>query len=287
MNAMKNGKSAIGGRDPGAGASVLILADGEDARSYESLVLKGEHIGVCALKDGLERLSDQKADIVLLDCGHRVWTGLSTMKELKERHPHVPVVFLTAESSEDAAINAYKLGAREYFRKPVNIFEIKLCLQRLLEFKRRADRKNSEEAARSAPETAAFARAVTTDKPRNILEVVTFIEQNLRSSLELENLAKRAHLSKYHFCRVFKQHIGMNPMKFVNALRIERAKEYLRRSDYTVSMVADEVGFRDLSNFIRQFKKRTGVTPTDYRDRKKNPDGAGILSEKEPFLNHP
>ncbi len=106
---------------------------------------------------------------------------------------------------------------------------------------------------------------VTTDKPQNLLQVVAFIEGNLWSSLELGSLAKKAHLSKFHFCRVFKRHIGMNPMKFVAVLRIERAKELLTRNDKTVSLVANEVGFRDLSNFIRQFKKTTGMTPTMYR----------------------
>ncbi len=60
----------------------------------------------------------------------------------------------------------------------------------------------------------------------------------------------------------------MNPMKFVTLLRIERAKELLKRNDFTVSLVANEVGFKDLSNFIRQFKKNTGVTPTMYRKQR-------------------
>lgn len=107
--------------------------------------------------------------------------------------------------------------------------------------------------------------AVTSDKPQNLLQVIAFIEGNLWSSMELGSLAKKAHLSKFHFCRVFKRHIGMNPMKFVAVLRIERAKELLTSNDKTVSLVANEVGFRDLSNFIRQFKKITGMTPTMYR----------------------
>ncbi len=115
---------------------------------------------------------------------------------------------------------------------------------------------------------------VTSDKPQNLLQVVAFIEGNLWSSMELGSLAKQAHLSKFHFCRVFKRHIGMNPMKFVAVLRIERAKELLTRNDKTVSLVANEVGFRDLSNFIRQFKKLTGVTPTMYRDMTRSREAA-------------
>ncbi|HTG01096.1 MAG TPA: AraC family transcriptional regulator [Nitrospirota bacterium] len=103
------------------------------------------------------------------------------------------------------------------------------------------------------------------DKPQNIVHVVSYIEQNLWTPLELDELAKQAHLSKFHFCRTFKRYTGLNPMKYVAALRIDRAKELLKQQDISVSNVASKVGFRDLSNFIRQFKKVTGVTPSRYR----------------------
>jgi transcriptional regulator GlxA family with amidase domain len=110
------------------------------------------------------------------------------------------------------------------------------------------------------------AKSVTPDKPQNILEVVDFIESNLLSPLELAGLAEKAHLSKFHFCRIFKRYVGLNPMKYVAALRIEHAKTLLKKGDLTVSVVANQAGFKDMSNFIRQFKKMTGVTPSMYRD---------------------
>jgi AraC family transcriptional regulator len=103
------------------------------------------------------------------------------------------------------------------------------------------------------------------EKNQNISQVIGYIEENLWSPLDLGNLAEKANLSKFHFCRTFKRHVGINPMKFVNVRRIERAKNLLIESRLSVSHVASEVGFRDLSNFIRQFKKITGVTPTTYR----------------------
>lgn len=247
---------------------VFVVADGENAKPYHSLSLKGEKIIVCSLKDSMEHIRQGKADAVLLDCGYRVWTGLSTMREIKELHPAIPVVFLTDLGSEDAAINAFRLGAREYFKKPVNLFDLKLTLQKILDTKRLPVGRHLQAVpgVRPGGPLSACVRTVTTDKPQNILQVISFVEENLRSSLELELLARKAHLSKFHFCRMFKQHIGQNPMKFVTALRIERAKELLSQNDLNVSLVANEVGFKDLSNFIRQFKKITGVTPTMYRE---------------------
>ena len=246
--------------------SVLIIADEENAGLYRSLPLKAERTALCSLKDAVDCLSREKAEVVVLDCGYRVWTGLSTMQQIKETYPDIPVIFLTDMSSEDTAINAFKMGAREYFKKPANFLDINRALERLLDIKRAAEECLTPG---TGAQSVQCVEPVKAEKPRNILEVIAFIEANLWSSLGLEGLAERAHLSKFHFCRVFKRHTGMNPMKFVSALRIERAKELLKKDDLTVSVIASEVGFKDVSNFIRQFKKATGVTPTMFRGKAK------------------
>jgi YesN/AraC family two-component response regulator len=241
--------------------AALIIEDDEISGISRSLQLNGERLERCALNDAIDCLKREKPYVIVLDCGNRVWTGLSTMRQIKEIYQDIPVIFLTDMSSEDAAINAFKMGAREYFKKPVNMFELKQALKHLLKIKTAVDGCPHSAGAQSTPSI----NSITSDKPQNILDVVAFIEANLWSPLELTMLAEKAHLSKFHFCRFFKRHIGMNPMKFVASLRIERAKELLKKDGLTVSSVANEVGFKDLSNFIRQFKKATGVTPRTYR----------------------
>ncbi|MGE5172248.1 MAG: helix-turn-helix domain-containing protein [Betaproteobacteria bacterium] len=247
--------------------SALIIAEGKIARLYRlALQLNCKRIDVCALEDSVNHIKQCKADVVLLDCGYRAKTGISTLRQIKEAYHDTPVIFLTDLNSKDVAINAFKLGARKYFRKPVNIFELKRTVDHLLCDKQRASSGDrSPFASRDMEDRALHAKVVTSEKPQYILQVISYIEDNLRKPLELGHLAGKAHLSKFHFCRVFKRHMGMNPMKFVTSLRIERAKELLNRNDFTVSLVANEVGYKDLSNFIRQFKKITGVTPTLYR----------------------
>ncbi len=244
---------------------MLIVSGKEDARSYQSLEPQGTRVVALDFRDCVDYIKHMKVDVVLLDCGHRVWTGLSTLRQIKQTCPDIAVVFLTDLGSEDVAINAVAEGAKEYFRKPADLHDVKQSLERLLAVRHASDG-GRPPIASSNPGDAPCTRTVTTDKPENLLQVIAFIEENLLSSMELGSLAKKAHLSKFHFCRVFKRHIGMNPMKFVATLRIERAKELLMKNDKTVSLVANEVGFRDLSNFIRQFKKITGVTPTMYRN---------------------
>jgi YesN/AraC family two-component response regulator len=256
--------------------SMLIVSDKEDAGSYQSLKPQGARVVALDFHDCVDYIKHMKVDVVLLDCGHRVWTGLSTLRQIKQACPDIAVVFLTDQGSEDVAINALAEGAKEYFRKPADLYEVKQILERLLAVRRASDGGGPPIASPHPDGGAPCTRTGTSDKPENLLQVIAFIEENLLSSMELGSLAKQAHLSKFHFCRVFKRHIGMNPMKFVAALRIERAKELLTKNDKTVSLVANEVGFRDLSNFIRQFKKITGVTPTTYRN---------LAKEEEASLN--
>ncbi len=250
--------------------SMLIVSSKEDASSYNSFEPQGARVTALGFHDCVDYLKHMKVDVVLLDCGHRVWTGLSTLRQIKQTCPDIAVVFLTDQGSEDVAINALAEGAKEYFRKPADLSEVKKILENLLAVRRTLDGSRSP----ISPHPDGGAPCMRTAKPENLLQVIAFIEENLLSSMELGSLAKQAHLSKYHFCRVFKRHVGMNPMKFVAALRIERAKELLTKNDKTVSLVATEVGFRDLSNFIRQFKKITGVTPTTYRNLSKEEEAS-------------
>lgn len=106
-------------------------------------------------------------------------------------------------------------------------------------------------------------------------------ENNLaeRSRLLLEELAYEKHcdsnsiqysLEKLgftyaHQCRVFKKQYGITPLAFVNAIRMTRAKNLLRDTDLTISQVADELGFSNLSYFSKLFKKYTNLWPREFR----------------------
>jgi AraC family transcriptional regulator len=75
-----------------------------------------------------------------------------------------------------------------------------------------------------------------------------------------------AHVSPYHFARLFKHSTGLPPHQYVIACRVERAKELLRERDrLPLADVAAEVGFSSQSHFTRHFKRLVGVTPRRFR----------------------
>lgn len=83
--------------------------------------------------------------------------------------------------------------------------------------------------------------------------------------LSVDALASDAAVSVFHFLRVFEQVVGVTPGQYMLRRRLHRAAMRLRRSSDSISSVALESGFEDLSTFNRQFRRATGMTPGAYR----------------------
>ena len=82
----------------------------------------------------------------------------------------------------------------------------------------------------------------------------------------MKDIAKLVNLSPYHFIRVFKTYTGMTPYDYLLNVKMEKAKEMLRKGrEITITQVCFMCGFNNLSHFTAAFKRRTGVSPTDYR----------------------
>jgi AraC family transcriptional regulator len=99
--------------------------------------------------------------------------------------------------------------------------------------------------------------------PRHKLRaVIEYIHEHLDAELSLDHLAGVAHVSPYHFARLFKNSTGLPPHQYVIARRVERAKELLRQhDDLPLIEVALEAGFANQSHLTRHFKRLVGVTP--------------------------
>jgi AraC family transcriptional regulator len=95
--------------------------------------------------------------------------------------------------------------------------------------------------------------------------VCDYIETHLDDHLTLADLAAVACFSPYHFSRSFKQAVGVGPQRYVMHRRVERAKALMRRSDQSLALIAQEVGFADQSHLTSVFRREIGVTPGHFR----------------------
>jgi len=248
--------------------TITIISEKENHDAYATISFDGIQITLCSKNGAKDFLNRACSDLVLLDCGYEVEDGLQLLKQLKSMYPSIPIIFITDIASEDIVLNAFKNGARDFLKKPINILELQETVQGILSVRNVACESRRPFQQRNFRHEE-FIKKVTTEQPANLIHSVHYIHNNLQKDITLEELAKEANLSKYHFCRQFKKHIGISPMKFIMSRKITRAKELLRREDTTISMIAAELGFNDISSFSEKFKKLTDITPTQFRQSHK------------------
>lgn len=100
--------------------------------------------------------------------------------------------------------------------------------------------------------------------PRRLKRVLDYIEANLREQISIEELASVANLSRFHFSRKFKAALGQSPSGYLSRLRLEHAKVMLTQGA-SISDIAFDCCFSSESNFVRSFRRATGLTPGRYR----------------------
>ena len=100
---------------------------------------------------------------------------------------------------------------------------------------------------------------------------IAFIHENYTGdNINISHLAELCKISEPYFRRIFKQTKGVSPLKYINNLKISRAKELLSSCMYSVSQVSEMSGFHDESYFSREYKKATGTSPSEHYNKSNN-----------------
>jgi AraC-like DNA-binding protein len=127
-----------------------------------------------------------------------------------------------------------------------------------------------------------LAEAAARDR-RRAVEAALWIDANSHDPLDLDSAAREVGLSSFHFLRLFTRVLGVTPHQYLVRSRLRRAARLLADSATSITDIAFDVGFGDLSNFVRTFHRAAGVSPRGFRraakgDRKIFQDRLGALS---------
>ncbi|WP_207934197.1 AraC family transcriptional regulator [Actinomadura sp. KC06] len=101
---------------------------------------------------------------------------------------------------------------------------------------------------------------------RSIRRVIESIRENIGEQITIDDMARTAMFSKFHFTRLFQQATGVSPGRFLSAVRLQEAKRLLLSTSLSVTEISHMVGYSSVGTFSSRFKSSVGLCPTDYRD---------------------
>ena len=105
------------------------------------------------------------------------------------------------------------------------------------------------------------------EKSNSIIEMSKeYIKNNFNKDISLDEVSRVANISPYYFSKIFKEGTGENFIEYLTGIRMEKAKELLNTTEYSMKEICSMCGYSDPNYFSRSFKKNVGVTPTEYKN---------------------
>ena len=245
-------------------SNILIVDDNADMRHYLRTLLASRFYVLEAPdgQSGLRLARESVPDIVISDVMMPVMDGLQFCKNLKEDFitSHIPVILLTARSTEIQQMEGYEHGADAYMTKP---FRADLLISRIDNLLR--SRQQLQTLFKEGQPADKQVKLTTQDKLfldqlRNAVR-----ERMANPKLKMDDLGDELGISRVQLYRKVKVLTGLSPVDLLKQMRLERAKVLLNSSTKTISEIAYEVGFSTPSYFTSCFKKQYGKLPMELR----------------------
>lgn len=244
---------------------LLIVDDNDDFRDFITHLFSDSYRVITA-EDGVEAFSlvmDQLPDIILCDVMMPKMDGYEFCRKVKGdvRTSHIPVILLTAKSSDENKYSGIEAGADDYIAKPFNIDLLTLKISKIIEKQRKIQQKFKHKIDISPSEIE-----ITPMDETFVKKAVGLVEQNIDNpEFLVEDLCKEMAMSRVYFYKKILALTGKTPSEFIRFIRMKRAAELLEKSQMFVNEIAYKVGFNDPKYFRKYFKDEFGVTPNEYK----------------------
>ena len=259
-------------------ATVLIVDDNADMRAYLRTLLLDRYYVIEAAdgQSGLKLAVESVPDIVVSDVMMPVMDGLTFCTRLKQHEAtsHIPVLLLTARSSEQQHIEGLQTGADIYMTKPFSADLLLANIASLLANRQKLRQLFKTQNLNTTPSQHSTLNTQHSTSPspdRRFLDTfLKAMEKHMsNTNLKIEDLGDEVGLSRVQLYRKVKALTGMTPVEILRETRLKRAMQLLKTTDKTVSEIANEVGFATPGYFSSCFKKQYDKYPTDVREEMK------------------
>ena len=245
---------------------ILIVENNRDITLYLKSILT-DHYKVITARNGEEGLAIAEKgvpDLVITDVMMPVKDGYELAIEMKQNMllNHIPIIMLTAKTTDEDRIKGLRCGVEAYIQKPFHQEELLIHIENILK-----DRRILKEKYLSAITQSDSANKIDNDANLKFLQEITHIIHSEINNPKLSSnfLADKMALSISQLSRKINGITGYSTISYVLRLKLNKAKNMLVDGTLTVAEVSDACGFYDASYFSRVFKKEFGVSPSHYQ----------------------
>ena len=258
---------------------VLIVEDNDDFLFYLKDNLKGRYT-ILEASDGITGLKiarDKTPDLIVSDIMMPGMDGIELCRTIKnDKHTsQIPVILLTARTSDTQRMEGFDTGADEYITKPFSFELLESRIKNLIH-QRESVRKSFQKRFELTPSEI----QITSLDEKLIQKAMSIVEKNMANpEFSVDQLAREIGMSRVHLYKKLTALTGKSPIEFIRVIRLRRAARLLEKSQLSIAEIAYQVGFNNPKYFTKYFKEEYKVLPSEYSTKKAkdltNPVSAG------------
>lgn len=255
---------------------LLFVDDNSDIRRFIKEGFQND-FRIIEAEDGEKALEIALAslpDIIVSDVMMPNMDGIELCESLKTNPltSHIPIVLLTAKSTDEDALQGLRTGADAYVAKPFKLDILRAQLLNIYFHRERLKQRFRQEVLLQPEEIT-----VTSADETFLKRAVSIIEEHMSDSeFNVEALVKEMYLSRSKLYLKLKALTGQSSSEFIRTIRLKRAVQLLEKSDYTIKEIMFMTGFNTASYFSKCFKNQFGVVPSEYLKEQKRPESEKV-----------
>jgi signal transduction histidine kinase/DNA-binding response OmpR family regulator len=247
--------------------TILLVEDNADLREYVSFLLAPFYNIVTAKngKDALGKLSATSCQLILSDVMMPIMDGFEFLDAVKSNavYRNLPFIMLTARAELKDRLKALRTGVDDYLIKPFDETELLVRIKNLLSNYDNRVNYVADNPPHGESKNDSLSVSERDEKWLQNLEILV-LENISNSIFSVDYLVEVLGTNRNTFYGKVKTLTGLSPNKYIQAIRLQKAKELLENSTLSVREITEKVGFKTPDYFTRLFKKEYGKVPSDY-----------------------
>lgn len=252
---------------------LLVVEDNDDLRDFLVSILQTDYHVLQAEngRRGLEIAETEMPDFIITDVMMPEMDGLEMVRRIKCNNDicHIPIIVLSAKASLEDRLCGLETGIDDYITKPFSAIYLKSRVSNIIRQRHLLQQAYVEQIVPEDNRTYKLETPQIVDADTEMMkQLLGYLEEHISDpSMKIDDLADAVNLGRSVFYGKIKSIVGMTPVDFVRHIRMQRAEELIAKSTYPFSQIAYMVGFSDPKYFSKCFKKETGMTPSEYREK--------------------